>query len=386
MACLSLGADSGVVEAATSGVVSREEPSTAVQHHSSAVEAALTATVGAAFDTCSLLRLRVAASSAEDGAGTFVEGDALGILVGQLRIARADYARLGMQPDGMADDARSSQLADAERAMVIFRRVWKVLRELPAAHPLNIPPIDEAEAMLGDLLLQLTLAVRGRERSIRRHDTGHLILRGVKGTAKTTLLKAIATGVAVCSSKYFLAYVDYGELRSPISPAELVAELYTRVCKHNWVPPFGRLRAADPATNSAARLLHALDAAIRDRTPIDAANPGVVFSMEALLGLLAIPAGPFGCCVGLIADGIEEVVQPCADAASPSVALMRDLESFARHTVGALLVLSGSSADLRARLLAMGREAPYTLDPSFNRSLFAYHDLGAPCIEEAPTV
>jgi hypothetical protein len=65
---------------------------------------------------------------------------------------------------------------------------------------------------------------------------------------------------------------------------------------------------------------------------------------------------------------------------------MRDLESFARHTVGALLVLSGSSADLCARLRAMGREAPYTLYPSFNRSLFAFHELGAPCIEEAPAL
>jgi hypothetical protein len=159
-------------------------------------------------------------------------------------------------------------------------------------------------------------------------------------------------------------------------PAALIAELYARVCGRDWVLPFGRLRAADTATNLAARLLRALDAAIHDRRPIDAAVPGVAFSMEALLGLLAIPGGPSGCSVGLIANGMEEVVQPCDDPASPNLALMRALESFARHTVGALLVLSGSSADLRARLLAMGREASYTLYLSFNRSLFMYYDLG----------
>jgi len=52
---------------------------------------------------------------------------------------------------------------------------------------------------------------------------------------------------------------------------------------------------------------------------------------------------------------------------------MKAVESFARHTVGALLILSGSSVNLRARLFEEGREEAYRLYPNFNRTLFAYH-------------
>lgn len=262
------------------------------------------------FDTCWLLRLRALTAGAPGSTRITEDADADAGVIAQLQAARRDYALLGVQPDGSADDAAALQRTDARLAVTIFRRVWKALGELPPTHPLYIPPIYEDDEMLANLLLQLTLAVRGRERSTRRHDTGHFIVGGVEGTGKTTRLKAIAAGVAVCSSKYFLVYVDYKELPGPMPPVQIIGELYARVCTSDWTPPFGGLRSLGSAASPATRLVADLDAAILDRIPVDPTKPDVVFSLEALLGMLADSTGPFGCSIGLIADEIQERSSP----------------------------------------------------------------------------
>ena len=320
-----------------------------------------------AFDTCWLLLLRQAVSEG-DGASDLrarlrcIAADAI---VRDLRHARLEYLALGPQPHASASDT-ASQHADAQSVLVTFRRVWSTLSALPDIHPLYVPPIYECE-MLSKLLLELILAVRLRELGRDgKHPTGHFVVGGVEGTGKTTILQAVAVAVAVCSARYFLVYVDYKQLPHPYPPARILAEVFIRVNESDFASQFGTLRSC---AGRATTLLLELD------SRLDGAVPGRVVKLSDVLQKMA--TSNLSCRVGLIADEIQEKVLPHALAASPEVTLLRDLESFARHSAGALLVLSGSSANLRARLFRKERDIVYDAYPDFNQSLTSYYHVSA---------
>ena len=96
---------------------------------------------------------------------------------------------------------------DTITALLIFRKLWQLLSTLDISHMLYTPPIYETEAITS-LLKEIVFAIRLRECKYEVIASGHPILSGVKGTGKTTLVKAIAIAVAICSPNYFLAYID----------------------------------------------------------------------------------------------------------------------------------------------------------------------------------
>ena len=320
-----------------------------------------------AFDTCWLLLLRFAVSVDGDGSAlrARLRCSAADDIIRDLRLTRKDYLKLGQQPRGSASDT-ASQIADAQAVLTAFRRVWNTLSALPTKHPLYVPPIYECE-MLSKLLLELILAVRLRELdSDGKHPTGHFIVGGVEGTGKTTILQAVAVAVAVCSARYFLVYVDYKELPLPYPPARIMAEVFIRSCKSEFLSRFGQLRTSK---GHATQLLDKLDSCM------DGAVPGSFVKLSDLLEKMATSA--LSCRVGLVADEIQSMVVPNALAASPEVKLLRDLESFARHSASVLLIVSGSSSNLRERLFRKERDAVYDAYPDFNQSLTSYYHVSA---------
>jgi len=102
----------------------------------------------------------------------------------------------------------------------------------------------------------------------------------------------------------------------------------------------------------------------------------LTWSFGTLLGALA-DNSKLGCRIGLIADEVQAMVVETHNMDDPHVQLLRQLESFARYEAGALLVLSGSSANLRSRLFEFGREPRFRLYPNFNKLLCSYWHVSA---------
>ena len=317
----------------------------------------------APFDTCWLLRVRDAVSRGV----AFELPHVSGAIADELQRAKSDYLGLGLQPRALSFDG-AVQKHDAHRVLEIFRRVWCSLNALQSTHPLYVPPIYECD-MLSNLILELILAVRLREHADDgKHPTGHFVVGGVEGTGKTTILHAVAVAVAVCSSRYFLMYVDYKQLQDPDPPERVMAELLVRARKSEFDSQFGSLRSCRGRPTD---LLLYLDARMQGTIPDEGAIP-----LAAVLKALSC-SDALKCRVGLIADEIQAMVLPNAHASSPQVVLFRKLESFARHHTGALLILSGSSSNLRARLFRKDRDAAYDTYPDFNQSLTSYYHVSA---------
>jgi hypothetical protein len=324
----------------------------------------------ASFDATWLLRLRAFASAGGKADVIRVAGDVAAPIATAMKTARDGYRDLGLQPDA-APGHGAAQVADSRSVLAIFRALWRVLGCLPQKHPLHVLPIHDDE-MLEQLLLALITAVRRRELDAeRRHDTGHFIVGGVEDTGKTMLLKAVAVGVAACSTRFFLAYVDYKRLRTPDTPTQIAVELFARMRYDDFAPPFGMLRTWDTRAHPASQLAAELDSAISGGALVR----GDTVTLSRLLGMLKARCG---CRIGLIADGVLEMLQPTDEGGEPRlIQLMRDLEQYARHEVGALLVLSGSSANLRARLFENDREPRFRAYPNFNRTLCSYWHVSA---------
>ncbi|RYF43777.1 MAG: hypothetical protein EOO38_18565, partial [Cytophagaceae bacterium] len=292
-------------------------------------------------------------------------------VIADCRSARRRYLERPLQREG--DGA--AQLTDAEEVLTIFRDVWKALSKIGVEapyninHPLYVPPIYDTP-MLTALLRNLVVEIRAREAFARKFETGHFIIGGVEGTGKTTLVKALAAAVAVCSSRYFIVYVDYKrqlDVRHA-SLVDMIAEFAIRYREQDFSGSFGALRSHHSETSSAAAMLRRLDEFL--------ATNVVTFSqlLETLAaGHIARP----GTRVGFVADEIQDVIIENSNAKDSSVHLMRSLEDFARNHVGALLVLTGSSSNLRSRLFAKDRAIEFCHYPDFNKSLCTYHHVSA---------
>jgi hypothetical protein len=79
--------------------------------------------------------------------------------------------------------------------------------------------------------------------------------------------------------------------------------------------------------------------------------------------------------MGFVGDEVQTQFKEEATALDPRVLLLKGMQVYARYTPGALLVLSGSSADLRARIFADGRPLCYKEYPQFNRSLCNFENI-----------
>jgi hypothetical protein len=81
--------------------------------------------------------------------------------------------------------------------------------------------------------------------------------------------------------------------------------------------------------------------------------------------------------LGIACDEIQSCFIEGASTDSKSVQLIKELHSFAKYTVGSLLVLSGSSAGLRTRLFAEYRRAGLSEYPAFSVNLCDYYHVAA---------
>lgn len=171
------------------------------------------------FDTCHLLKLRAVVQHA-------ASYDLVSPKCAEAcRTAQARYSSLVWRPD--CDGI--GQQSDADAVYALFGNVWAEMNLLPLDHPLYVPPIYEG---LGNkkLLLHLIMALRTREASEDTFQSGQFIVEGFEGTGKTTIMKAVAIAVAVCSTKFLLVYVDASSKvpAQNLTPAYIMTELTAR--------------------------------------------------------------------------------------------------------------------------------------------------------------
>jgi len=173
------------------------------------------------------------------------------------------------------------------------------------------------------------------------------------------MLKALAVAAAVCSDDYFLVWFDVQQALRVAGSAPLfdllLAELAVRHSRQDFDGRFGtlHLREASCAARAAAAGQSASDA----------------------LAVLAGAAQPLR--LGIVCDGIQHLFLRHAAASDPSVRLLCALEAFAKHTVSALLLLSGSSTSLRRLLFDTDRDLTFGQYRSLNRSLCNHYEISA---------
>jgi hypothetical protein len=294
----------------------------------------------------SLLRLRKrtitalerddALESADDAAG---DGGIPSITAMACAAARREFAAL----------AADAPVEDVIRPL---QAVWAALERLPVDHALYLPPIYDGgpgqRALLCELVAKLDRRMRGGR---RRHDTDHAVLGGVEGTGKTTLAKALAVGAAVCSEDYLLAYFDakqvMGALESLTTPIHdtLLAELAVRYRDGAFDGQFGTLHSPEALTAA------------------DALN---------MLGSAPQPLR-----LGIVCDEVQHLFMRDATVTDPRVTYVCSLEAFAKHIPSALLLLTGSSANLRTLLFVSTRDSAFANYVDFNRSLCNYYNVSA---------
>eukprot|EP00727_Mastigamoeba_balamuthi_P009172 m51a1_g4878 hypothetical protein (646) ;mRNA; r:2558-10778 len=256
-----------------------------------------------------------------------------------LRDIRAEYLRVTADLD--AKYVPNQDNSGAERILPLFVRIWHKLQPLHEHHALGLPPIYKGNAMLDHLLLSLIRSYRARE-SLPDHvfDHSHAVIGGVEGTGKTTIVKALAIAVAVCSDRFFLAYAD-------MKRAE---------CGKHWLKHFAQELLARMQT--------------RDF------NSDLVFETDLKLGadrcfncIAKMPV--WQCRVGLVADEFQEIMTAGAPLEDARIQMYRDIQAFAKTQQGTLLIITGSSANLRSLLFDSHRTvaSPYSSYPDFNKPL-----------------
>ena len=209
---------------------------------------------------------------------------------------------------------------DTITALLIFRKLWQLLSTLDINHMLYTPPIYETEAITS-LLKEIVFAIRLRECKYEVIASGHPILSGVKGTGKTTLVKAIAIAVAICSPTYFLAYID------------LKTEIY-----------INKLDIPTPYSIAINILL-----LLNPHYNIDE----IKLNMDLHKLLQALKIHKFQ--LGIILDEVQLIYILDAPRAHDSISTLYQYYDFAENYICALLILTGSSTSLRNLLTKYDR-------------------------------
>ena len=323
---------------------------------SAAVLLNATAPASASLDTSWLLRFRHSVirgriSRCDDCDGHLAALDAI---LPACRGARKAYAAL----------PSSAALEDAIVPMML---VWSSLSTLRHSHPLYLPPIYYGSDAPRALLHELVAKVRRRETSDEKHDTDHAVIGGIEGTGKSTVVKALALGVAACSESYFLAYADVA-VSDPIDSSwlgDIHAEIAARHACAYFDGEFGTLRSATGGEHA-----RVFDAARGGKALSFLRNPPPAFRLAD--GSTLAPMR-----LGVIVDEVQRLFVEHAEQSDPRVVALRHLEAFAKHSPGALLVLTGTSANLRRRLFAKARCVEFKNYGDFNRSLSSYYEVPA---------
>ena len=150
------------------------------------------------------------------------------LTIPKLLALRAKYQSI----DYPSFEARKSRKNALISALSVYQEVWSELAALDTNHCLFIPPIYQTP-QIDQVLIKVIEEVRIRESNFRVRPKGHLVIGGVEGTGKTTLVKALAIAVAICSKTYFLAYLDLKLTSDNVqyvpTPRHIIAEIYYRL-------------------------------------------------------------------------------------------------------------------------------------------------------------
>ena len=313
----------------------------------------------ARFDTLSLLKLRLALDRAMEAsekekheiAASFGDSDTFMELL-RLRLRYRDELKDYNAAEGVAN------------ALEIFRAVWKSLRNV-AGHGslLRVPPIYEESKEVESILTTLVLSVRMREKSeiLEEFPTGHMVIGGIQGTGKTTLLKAISLAVAVCSPNFFFLYLD---LSIPSTAAQrqltsLFSELMWRWYNDDTSGAWG---------SKPLQLSEDQDA-------------GIAYD-DFLRALQERESRPLQ--VGVIVDEVQKLHVPPTDPDREVNRLfLTQIHYYARTSPQAFLVMSGSSTRLRHYLVPSTSRSSKDFQamcaglPDFNHDLCHFYSVPA---------
>ena len=268
------------------------------------------------------------------------------------RAAREEYAAL-------------SPAAPATSCVAVLRGVWRALARLREGHPLYVPPIY-TNAALEALLCDLVGKVRRRETCVPQPWTSdHAVVGGVEGTGKSTLLKALACGVAVCSPAYLLALADFSAV--PLATwrlPEFFVELALRYTYDDFSGAFGTLGARADGNTAGDAFRRMMGDEARGGDEPSAAAWALLRAPHT-----AVSCAPPPLRIGLCCDEVQLLFVDGAPLDDPRVRTLQQLQTFARSVPAALLCLTGSSADLQTRLFAHARDGQFTAYADFNKSL-----------------
>lgn len=251
----------------------------------------------------------------------------------------------------------SGQEAYESAGLSIWEETWHFMESIfhsEESFALYVPPIYCSD-QLRDMLRGIYRALRLREVLPGVHATGHAVITGVAGTGKTTIVKAIAIAVAICSPHVFLLFVNYedetGIAKTQWTIPYLLRELLTRYRLADVEGAFGSYKVPRQVVEKTSTIADVL-AYLRERCD----------------GLRA----------GVIADEIQEVVKLEEESSLEGrKEIMSGLQSFARLHGQAFIILTGSSSRLRECLVEKGRPVGYEGFPDFNHDLFRFYTVSA---------
>jgi hypothetical protein len=136
--------------------------------------------------------------------GEVDEGNQLMINLQTFRKRYQDIIKIDVAPNH-EEDPRRLQVS------TLFHELWGLLSKLDGDKPeekcFKLPPIYQSNS-LKHLLSQFMPILLARE-ALSFCESGTFFLDGLKGTGKTTILKAILLAVNICSVNFFFVYHDF---------------------------------------------------------------------------------------------------------------------------------------------------------------------------------
>lgn len=265
------------------------------------------------FDTCNVIKVRRAI--------TFDEHvDALNVdhnFVKEWRVLRKSFL----------EEIKKKEI-NHNKILEIFESIWCSLSKLRIDHTLYLPPLYQKNIMLTNLLQRFVGEIVSRENGSML-QSGNIILNGVQGTGKTTLLKAMVIVVAICCEKFFFIYHNFKE--GLFTSDQLIKECVYRFQNGKCDGKFG----------------------------------DIAKTYQRDLSVSLEPLAKLNIYVGIAADEVQQVIVVDKDL-DWRINIMKSLENFARTEMNhVFLILSGSAANL-ARLLFRSMRPKNLVDFDFD--------------------
>lgn len=259
-----------------------------------------------------------------------------------LRRYRSDYQQLDGRP--------------REEKLAVWKDVWKCITEASGNDPSYwwfLPPIYMDTASLRQIVQHLHIRFCARESSPKQlAQTGHIILSGMEGVGKSTIVRAFCLAVTILSATHFPIYVDYRTMAGHSSLSwttqHLIDELFWRASRKD------RTETTRGHFGTAKECIEGY--------------PAAKAACDTLKGQSAVLAR-FGKLPVIVADEIQSVVQLEESTLKTRQATITSFQTYAREVPGAFLVMTGSAADLKRRLVFPSRARGYEGYQDLNKDL-----------------